>query len=92
MWIIALIFMALASFIAIANIYGCMLAGQNRRKNINKGYSCVLALSLICCIIAYFLGKGIFGFLAFIPALIDPGTWLILCIPWVIWTQFLKSK
>lgn len=71
----------LAAFVAIANIVGVVTATRNKRRGIDKGYSCVPVLSVVLCAVAYAAGRERFGLWAFLPCAIDPGTWTILYLP-----------
>lgn len=90
LWILAIPMTALAGLIAFGNIRGCILAARNKKNGIDRGYSNVPFVSLILCGCAYVLAKDTFGFWVFIPAIVDPGTLMTLCLPWVVWTEFIR--
>ena len=92
MLIIACVLVALSCLVAAANISGCVAAHRHKKKGIDKGYSNVPFLSLLFSFVAWLLGREQIGFWPFLPAAFDPGTWMTLCLPWVIWAEFVKKK
>jgi Na+/melibiose symporter-like transporter len=90
--IIAFVLIGLASITAVQNICGCIWACSNKKKGIDKGYSSVPIVSLILCLIAYAVARDAMGCWVFIPTVIDPGTWMTMYLPWVIWTEFIRPK
>jgi hypothetical protein len=81
MWILSIVLLMLAAFIALANIVGVFTATRNKRRGINRGYSCVPVLSAVLCTVAYAASRDRFGLIAFLPCAIDPATWTILYLP-----------
>jgi len=89
-WILAIPIVVLATFVALGNIHGCFRAAQNKKNGVDKGYSSVPFVSAVLCGCAYMLAKDVLGLWVFFPALIDPGTLMMLYFPWVVWTEFIK--
>jgi hypothetical protein len=80
---------ALASYVALMNFAGTYLAIQRKRKGISGGYSCVPLVSLMLCLMAVAIAYDTLGLLPLIPALIDPGTWTIVVMPFfLLWMVF----
>jgi hypothetical protein len=73
--ILASILVLLAAYVAVMNIIGCASATKEH------GYSCVPLISLLFCIFAYSYGGEVLGVWLFLPALVDPGTWVLLLAP-----------
>jgi len=71
----------LATLIALGNVGGATAAIIRKRKGIDKGYSSVPLFSLLFATAAWFLGKHTIGFWAFVPAILDPGTWMLVALP-----------
>jgi hypothetical protein len=89
---VAFILMGLASLVAIGNISGCLAAHKRKKQGIDKGYSNIPLVSLAFSILAWLAGHDRLGMWPFLPAALDPGTWLSLYMPWVIWTQFIRKR
>ena len=89
--ILTILLIALASYVALMNFAGTYLAIQRRRKGISGGYSSVPLVSLMFCLMAVAISYDTLGFWPLIPALIDPGTWLIVTMPFfLLWMVFKK--
>jgi len=73
--------MVLATFIAINNIVGVAAAIIRKRHGSDKGYSTVAVVSLLLSIAAWWFGGSTIGLWAFVPAMIDPGTWSLVLLP-----------
>jgi len=87
MIIVASIFELLAGWVALANIVGCVTAKKDH------GYSCVPLLSLLFCTIAFFVAGEPLGYWLFVPAIIDPGTLVVLLVPgYLIYRKFLTPN
>jgi hypothetical protein len=71
----ALILLILSSLVAIGNLVGCVRATKEH------GYSSVPVLSLLMCTIAYASARDIIGLWAFLPTVLDPGTWVLFILP-----------
>jgi len=67
--------------IAIGNIAGCVGAARRHKREIDEGYSSVPILSLIFSFLAWAFGGSSIGIWAFIPAVMDPGTWMLIGLP-----------
>ena len=91
MVIIASILLILASFIAICNFGGTIAASRRRHRGESGGYSQVAAISLIFCAIAWLLARDTFGFWAFLPTVLDLGTWVIIIVPFFLLYQFTRK-
>jgi len=72
---VASAFMFLAALVAVANIGGWVTATKGR------GYSAIPLLSLVFCTIAFLTARETFAAWAFLPALLDPGTWVLAVLP-----------
>jgi hypothetical protein len=75
------ILIALASYIAILDIFGCTRAIVRKRRGDSRGYSNIPVLSLLLCCIAWLIARPTFGFWAFVPAILDPATWSLIYLP-----------
>lgn len=83
----ATVLMILASFIALGNIIGCVRAEPQR------GYSAVPFLSVLFSGAAWICSSDSIGFWTFIPAVLDPGTWILVILPfYLIWRYFIKRE
>lgn len=71
MLVLAGIFLVLASFLSLANIVGCVNATNE------QGYSFVPIPSLLFSFFAYMTARDTLGYWAFLPTIIDPGTWVL---------------
>jgi len=71
----------LSTLVAVGNIAGCIGAAKRRKEGIEGGYSNVPFVSVGLSIGGYFLGGSSVGPWAFAPALLDPGTWVLLAVP-----------
>ena len=85
------IFLGLSAFLAVVNIVGVSGAYWNRAHGIDRGYSCVPLFSLLFAVAAWFFLRKSFGLWVFVPAALDPGTWVSFYIPWVIWNYYLSD-
>ena len=91
MLIIASFLTALSCLVACTNIAGCIAASVRKVQGVDKGYSNVPFLSLLFALVAWFLSHEEFGLWPLLPAALDPGTWMTLYFPWVIWTEFIRK-
>ncbi len=71
----------ISMLIAIGNIAGCVGAARRYRRGIEEGYSSVPILSLFFSFLAWAFGGSSIGIWAFIPAALDPGTWMLVGLP-----------
>ena len=67
--------------IAIGNIVGCIGASRRKKRGIEEGYSSVPLISLLFSFLAWAFGGSAIGIWAFIPAALDPGTWMLIGLP-----------
>jgi hypothetical protein len=94
--IVATIFIGLlivlSCYVALVNLAGTYLAIQRNRKGISGGYSSVPIVSLMLCLMVVGLAYEVLGLWPLIPALIDPGTWSVVILPFfLVWQVFKKS-
>ncbi|MCP4677842.1 MAG: hypothetical protein GY854_20460 [Deltaproteobacteria bacterium] len=89
MFIAAIIFVVLASLMALINISGPISARMDQKKGIDRGYTYSPVISLAFSSLAWFTGGDELGPYVFIPAIVDPGTWLLVIAPFVLIPQFL---
>lgn len=68
--------LALATLIAVGNVGGLVAAAKSKR-----GYSTVPLLSLVICTAAFYIARDAIGAWAFLPALVDPGNWVLVLLP-----------
>ena len=85
------VFLALGALIAVANLSGVVAAIRRQRRGIDEGYSSIPAISAIFCTVAWFLDRGTIGLWAFLPALVDPGTWSIVVLPFFLLGRYLSD-
>lgn len=85
---VSIALLALGTLVAIGNIGGSVSAMMRRRKGIERGYSSVPLISLLCCVGAWGFARPSIGFWAFIPTILDPGTWMLLALPGAIIDRF----
>jgi hypothetical protein len=84
--IVGIVFVLLASLVAVANLSGTYQAIQLQRKGIQKGYSSVPLLSLMFSILALGALYRSIGYWPLLPAALDPGTWSVLVLPfYLVW-------
>lgn len=81
---IGMLFLLLSGWVALANIFGIILAQRDQRKGIDRGYSCIPLFSLIFSFGAWLLAHGTLGLWAFLPAIVDPGSLVTLYLPVVV--------
>lgn len=82
--------------IAIGNIAGCVGAARRFGAGSEEGYSSVPILSLFFSFLAWTFGEPSIGIWAFIPAALDPGTWMLVGLPLtffdITWPQRKRAK
>jgi hypothetical protein len=86
---VAVILLVLATLVAAANVAGCAQAILRQRRGSTRGYSCVPLLSTLLAGAAWLLGGDRMGLWPLVPALLDPGTWMI---PMAIGAHFLRRR
>ena len=88
-----ILLLALASYVALMNFAGTYLAIQRKRKGISGGYSCVPLVSLMLCLMAVAIAYDTLRLWPLLPAIIDPGTWTIVIMPFfLMWMLFKKPE
>jgi hypothetical protein len=87
MLILAWVFFILASLLVVAQI-ACVLGTSNT----GKGTSFVLIPSALFCLFAWLLGREHFGLLAFLPAILDPISWIFLAWPFILIARWRKAR
>ena len=80
-------FMALSALLAISNLSSFNETWLRNRHGARLKHSPVPLISLGCCCLAWFKGRGMIGLWAFLPALLDPGTWMIPPLAWRYWKE-----
>lgn len=88
---IAITLTAISALIAIGNIGVCILAHVNRRRGVDRGYSYVPLISLIFSLVACWIGDRPLGYWPLTPTMFDPGAWVLLYLPCVVWAEFIRS-
>lgn len=90
MIIVAFILLGLSTLIATGNIVGCVRAVRRHRRGDQRGYSNVPFLSLFFGSLAYWIGRPALGAWSFLPCALDPGTWMVLFLPYLFLSKFRK--
>ena len=85
---IALLLLVLAMYVAAMNIAGSVRTILRRRKGIPGGYSSVPLVSIVFGGGAWWLANDTIGWWAMLPAVIDPGTWVLVTLPFLLWERF----
>ena len=81
---VAIACIAVAALVALGNLAGCIGALIRNKRGIDQGYSSIPLVSVVFCTLAWLLGGQDFGWLTFTPALLDPGTWMLVALPFVL--------
>jgi len=89
---VSIIFLVLSALISVGNIGGVTAALIRKKKGIDRGYSCIPFFSILFSLGAWLLGRNTIGLWAFTPALLDPGTWMIVAFPKVLFEAFRDKK
>jgi hypothetical protein len=84
---IGIVFFTLSALAAIANLCMAIETWLRRRSGINTRYSLVPFASLAFGFLAWFKARGTFGLGAFVPAMLDPGTWAIIPLWFKYWAR-----
>jgi hypothetical protein len=87
MYYIGIVFFALSVLIAIANLCTTIDTWLKRRSGVKAQYTFVPFASLALGLLAWYKARGTFGLGAFLPALLDPGTWAILPLWYKHWAR-----
>jgi hypothetical protein len=86
MFALSIILLVFAALVAVANIGGCIAANRRKQRGAVGGYSNVPFVSLLFCLLAWrAAGREHFGYCTFLPAVLDPGTWSLLLLPFFLW-------
>lgn len=80
MLIVAIICLVLSALLMLGQ-WASLIAASRR----GEGYSCVPLISLLFGVAAFLLGRPTLGWWALLPAMLDPGTWVCVALPWVFW-------
>ena len=78
---IAFFCLGVSTLVACGNIAGCVGAVIRKKRGIDQGYSSIPLVSILFSFLAWALGGQAIGPLAFIPAALDPGTWMLIALP-----------
>jgi len=54
---------------------------MRKKRGIDQGYTCIPLVSILSSSLAWALGGSVIGPLAFVPAALDPGTWMLIGLP-----------
>jgi hypothetical protein len=84
---IGIVFFALSVLIAIANLCSTIETWLRRRGGVKAHYSPMPFASLAFGFLAWYKARGTFGLGAFLPALLDPGTWAIIPLWYKYWSR-----
>lgn len=81
---IAFVCLGVSTLVACGNIAGSIGAVIRKRRGIDQGYTCIPLVSILFSSLAWVLGGTTIGALAFIPAALDPGTWMLVALPFAL--------
>ena len=81
---IAFVCLGVSTLIACGNIAGCIGAAIRKKRGIDRGYTCIPLVSILFSSLAWAFGGPAFGLWVFIPAALDPGTWMLLALPFAV--------
>lgn len=78
---IAFVCLGVSVLIACVNVAGCIVAAIKKSRGTDQGYTCIPLISFVFSSLAWALGGPAIGPLAMIPATLDPGTWMLVALP-----------
>lgn len=81
---LGLLCFALSVLMAVGNFWVLVAACQERRRGGDRGFSLLPLFGLLFGLGAWFCVRDLLGWWALVPAVVDPGTWTLLTLPWVI--------
>ena len=81
---IAFVCLGVSALIACGNIAGCIGAVRRKKRGIDQGYTSIPLVSILFSSLAWAFGGPAFGLWVFIPAALDPGTWMLLALPFAV--------
>ena len=89
---ISLLLSGAGGLFTLLNYRGIISAIIDKRKGIYRNFSCIPFLSLILCVFAFLLApeNGVYCYL--LPAIVDPGTWMLVTIPKLIFNGLKKNN
>lgn len=76
--------LVLSSTVAGGNLVGVLGAMRRKRNGIDRGFSTIPICSLLFAIGAWLFSPEVIGFLAFLPAVVDPANWSLACLPFLL--------
>lgn len=88
---VALGLFAFAVLMAFGNLAGGIAALIRKRRGGDRGFSSIPLVSLVLCTLAWAIGGQALGWWVFIPAILDPGTWMLAALPFVLLEEFKPS-
>ena len=83
MTIVACFLLLLSAYVTLCNIGGCVQAHRRQKRGESGGYSNVPILSFVFASLAWLAGHNLLGFWVFVPTVLDPGTWVIVLLPFL---------
>lgn len=89
---LSVILLIIAALTALGNIAGGIGALRRKRSQGGRGYSHIPLISLLCCLGAWNFSRETMGFWAFLPAAVDPGTWVLAALPRAIFENFQNKR
>lgn len=81
---LGLLCFALSVIMTVGNFWVLIAAYWERRRGGDRGHSMLPLLGLLFGLGAWFCVWDLLGWWALVPAAVDPGTWILLTLPWVI--------
>jgi|ERR1019366_10485717 hypothetical protein len=92
---ISIVFLVLASMVVFFQYAALIEFYIRSRRGDPGGHSVLPIMSLFFSLLAWAYGYETFGLWAFLPAILDPGTWVLVFLPFVlfhIWRNSRNSK
>jgi hypothetical protein len=86
------ILFAAAVWFAIVNIIICVRGYVGRKRGDTRSYTLAPGVSLALAVVIWATGWPYFGMWVFLPAVLDPGTWILPLFPWVIFKEYISNK
>jgi hypothetical protein len=91
-YVVAWVLLVLAALVALVN-WVCFLRNyRNRRRGVDQHASIIPALGFILLVIAGFICPHGPGAWIVVPVMVDPGTWVVIALPFVMLREWLSPK